>query len=307
MASWLRLWHDMPNDPKWRTIARISSQPIALVQATYLHLLVTASRNVTRGHVDVTNEDLASALDVTEDAIASIIDAMQGRVIEGSMLSGWEKRQPAREDAIGIENGAKTAAERKRTQRERERAVAVDGEGYAMSRNVTQCHAPETETETETETEPPQPPSVVAPLAEAAKSSSSAPDSPLAKPARAERLPPALGVSDLVAEGVEKQHAEDWLKVRREKRAPLTRTAWDQVTAEAGKAGITVAEAVRIAATNSWQGFKASWLAKAAAPSRQNGRPSPHILPPAGVGAYGEGHVPKDYKFIPEDPNDPDF
>ncbi|ENU2244993.1 hypothetical protein ACWNUG_005487, partial [Escherichia coli] len=20
--AWLRLWHDMPNDPKWRTIAR---------------------------------------------------------------------------------------------------------------------------------------------------------------------------------------------------------------------------------------------------------------------------------------------
>ncbi|ENW8560590.1 hypothetical protein ACR6SH_005434, partial [Escherichia coli] len=22
--AWLRLWHDMPNDPKWRTIARVS-------------------------------------------------------------------------------------------------------------------------------------------------------------------------------------------------------------------------------------------------------------------------------------------
>ncbi|ENT9428360.1 hypothetical protein QSD88_RS19685, partial [Escherichia coli] len=21
--AWLRLWHDMPNDPKWRTIARV--------------------------------------------------------------------------------------------------------------------------------------------------------------------------------------------------------------------------------------------------------------------------------------------
>jgi hypothetical protein len=64
--QWLRLWHDMPNDPKWRTISRISGQPIALVISLYVHLLVDASRNVTRGHVDVTTEDLASALDVTE-------------------------------------------------------------------------------------------------------------------------------------------------------------------------------------------------------------------------------------------------
>lgn len=69
-----------------------------------------------------------------------------------------------------------------------------------------------------------------------------------------------LGVDDLIAEGVERQHAEDWLQVRRTKRAPLTATAWDDVKAEAGRAGITAAEAVRVAAARSWQGFKASWL-----------------------------------------------
>ena len=70
--SWLRLWHDMPNDPKWRTISRISKQPVAMVQAVFIHLLVSASRNVTRGHVDVTEEDLASSLDVTEEEIIPI-------------------------------------------------------------------------------------------------------------------------------------------------------------------------------------------------------------------------------------------
>lgn len=97
--SWLRLWHDMPNDPKWRTIARVSGQPVALVQAVYLHLLVDASRNVTRGHVTVTTEDLASALDVTDEQIVNVIDAMQGRVLDGDALTGWDNRQPKREDA----------------------------------------------------------------------------------------------------------------------------------------------------------------------------------------------------------------
>jgi len=147
--SWLRLWHDMPNDPKWRTIARISGQPISLVQSIYVHLLVDASRNVTRGHVTVTAEDLASALDVTEEQIESVLSAMQGRVIDGEMLSGWDKRQPKREDAGNPESGAKSAAQRKREQREREKAEQEKIGCHDESRNVTLDKDTDTEEEKE--------------------------------------------------------------------------------------------------------------------------------------------------------------
>jgi len=138
--QWLRLWHDMPNDPKWRTIARISGQPISLVLSVYLHLMVDASRNVTRGHADVTVEDMASALDVTDEQVEKIYSAMQGRVMEGNKLTGWEKRQPKREDSGDGESGAKSAAERKREQRERERLAQIELEKqqcHEVSRNVT--------------------------------------------------------------------------------------------------------------------------------------------------------------------------
>jgi len=124
--EWFRLWHDMPNDPKWRTVARVSGQPISLVLAVALHLMADASRNVTRGHVTVTAEDVASALDVTERDIVTIMDAMQGRVLDGNRLSGWDKRQPKREDVGNPETGAKSAAERKREQREREKQRRED-------------------------------------------------------------------------------------------------------------------------------------------------------------------------------------
>lgn len=130
----------MPNDPKWRTIARISKQPISLVQAVYLHLLVDASRNVTRGHATVTHEDLASALDVTDDEIAAILDAMQSRVLDGMRLLGWEKRQPKREDSGNENTGAKPASQRKREQREREKEAAQNNKNeqcHDTSRNVT--------------------------------------------------------------------------------------------------------------------------------------------------------------------------
>lgn len=135
--TWLRLWHDMPNDPKWRTIARTSKQPLSLVQAVYLHLLVDASRNVTRGVTTVTNEDLASALDVDEDQVSAIVSAMQGRVLDGCELSGWANRQPAREDLGDSQTGAKSAAQRKREQRERDKGASPDPVSHDASRNVT--------------------------------------------------------------------------------------------------------------------------------------------------------------------------
>jgi hypothetical protein len=69
--------------------------------------------------------------------------------------------------------------------------------------------------------------------------------------------------------GVDEQSAKDWLTVRKAKRAPLTQTALDELVCEAGKAGISVAQAVEICAKKSWQGFKASWNWNYAAPAAQ--------------------------------------
>lgn len=152
--AWLRLWHDMPNDPKWRTIARVSGQPIATVMAVYIHLLVSASRNVTRGHIDVTTEDLASALDVTEEVIDSILQTMQGRVLDGDLITGWEKRQVLKEDNGNISQTAKSPAERKRAQRERERKREQNGDCHGASRNVTHMSRQvTTDTDTEKDTD----------------------------------------------------------------------------------------------------------------------------------------------------------
>ncbi|EPW7536977.1 DnaT-like ssDNA-binding domain-containing protein, partial [Escherichia coli] len=163
--AWLRLWHDMPNDPKWRTIARVSGQPIATVMAVYIHLLVSASRNVTtchgvslRGHIDVTTEDLASALDVTEDVIDSILHAMQGRVLDGDLISGWEKRQVLKEDNGNVSQTAKSPAERKRAQREREKLRKHNADCHDESRRVTHLSRQvttdkDTDKDTDTDTE----------------------------------------------------------------------------------------------------------------------------------------------------------
>lgn len=97
--QWFRLWHDMPNDPKWRTIARASDQPIAAVIGVYLHILTNASNAGERGRLEkLSCEDIASALDLEGSQVEAILEAMQGRVLQGDAVSGWQRRQPIRED-----------------------------------------------------------------------------------------------------------------------------------------------------------------------------------------------------------------
>jgi len=139
--DWLRLWHDMPNDPKWRTIARQSKQSVALVQALYLHLLVAASTNVTRGNADVTTEDLASALDATDEEIEFILEAMQGRVLEGRSVTGWEKRQPKRHD----DSGERVRKYREKSKESKAKEGFDNSNGNAAASNESQCNAPVTQ------------------------------------------------------------------------------------------------------------------------------------------------------------------
>ena len=67
-------------------------------------------------------------------------------------------------------------------------------------------------------------------------------------------------VEKIVALGADRQHAADWLAVRKAKRAPLTDTAITSLGREANKAGITFAEGVRLCAERGWQALKAEWL-----------------------------------------------
>ena len=101
---------------------------------------------------------------------------------------------------------------------------------------------------------------------------------PTGSPARKRASARAMAADDLVVQGVDRQHADDWLAVRKAKGTPLTHTAWDQTVAEAQKAGVSSAEAVRIAAANGWAGFRASWLQRQDAPP-QTGQPSAVVRP----------------------------
>lgn len=65
----------------------------------------------------------------------------------------------------------------------------------------------------------------------------------------------------LLAEyGIAGQIAEDFLTIRKAKRQPLTETAMRLIASDAGKCGMTAAQAVEYAIGNGWGSFRAEWL-----------------------------------------------
>lgn len=91
------------------------------------------------------------------------------------------------------------------------------------------------------------------------------PAAPMVSPTKAQKS--EIQVSNLISLGVAEQHARDWLKVRQKKRAPeVTQTVIDGIMREATKAGITFADAIRVCAEKSWQGFDASWMNNSRSP-----------------------------------------
>lgn len=155
--SWVRLWSGMTTDPKWQTVARKSGQPRCLVIALFTHLMLEANDAENRGSLaDVDIEDVASALDCDEEAVVAILNAMEGRVIEEGRLSGWDRRQPVREDSGSAQTGALSSTERSRLHREKKRNAT---HGNARNDDATHGNAPEAEAEADTEADmPPSPP-----------------------------------------------------------------------------------------------------------------------------------------------------
>lgn len=84
------------------------------------------------------------------------------------------------------------------------------------------------------------------------------------------RVPRFDAQAHLVSLGVPIDLAKDWLAVRKAKRLAPTATAFDDMKAEVDKAGISVAQAVRMCCVKGWGGFKASWL------DEKNGRVNGH-------------------------------
>lgn len=65
---------------------------------------------------------------------------------------------------------------------------------------------------------------------------------------------------DLAKRGVSEQTANDWIALRKSKKAIVTVTALQQIIAEANKARLPLEHALAISCRRGWAGFEAGWL-----------------------------------------------
>ena len=73
------------------------------------------------------------------------------------------------------------------------------------------------------------------------------------KPKNTNTVAPPFGVTDSVW--------QDWLKLRKAKKAAVTQTALDGIEREAAKAGVSLQVALETCCERGWTGFKAEWMA----------------------------------------------
>jgi len=76
----------------------------------------------------------------------------------------------------------------------------------------------------------------------------------------AEQAPKFSFKNELLSLGADKDILDDWLTVRKKKKASNTKTALKSLLTEINKSGLTVNQAVEMAASSSWGGFKAEWV-----------------------------------------------
>jgi uncharacterized protein YdaU (DUF1376 family) len=69
--------------------------------------------------------------------------------------------------------------------------------------------------------------------------------------------------------GVTESVWQDWLKLRKEKKAAVTQTALDGIEREAKKAGVSLQTALETCCARGWTGFKAEWMEEKMTPAQK--------------------------------------
>lgn len=141
---WVRHWIGMFSDPKWKLIAHQSRQRVGDVIALFDYLMEVAGDAEDPGSIARWDPDIVAVVLGLETAeIASIFEAMRGRVHDGERLTGWDRRQPLREreddDSAGrtrrwrARNNPVTPCDATRVESESEQTQKEDHTGRARA------------------------------------------------------------------------------------------------------------------------------------------------------------------------------
>ncbi len=75
-----------------------------------------------------------------------------------------------------------------------------------------------------------------------------------------QKKPALFSSTDIISLGVSEEVANDFILLRKAKRAPLTKTAWNGLVKEFEKAGVDISSGLSMMMQRGWVGVKAEWL-----------------------------------------------
>lgn len=136
--DWFKWHHHTASDPKFRTVAKRSGQPVVVVLSVWAVMLETASMAQDRGRLQSwDDEDVACQLDLETEQVTAVREAMQGKTLDGDRLTGWENRNASQTGSDATER-----QRRKRARDKQKAGVSRDvTESHVTSRDVTGGHA----------------------------------------------------------------------------------------------------------------------------------------------------------------------
>lgn len=225
---WFRMYTDFLNDPKMIALAFED-------QRHFIGVLALKCDGALDQDCcpDLLDRIVAQRLWIDHAAIREV----KKRLIAAGLIDcnwqpvAWNKRQ-MRSDSDP------TGAERQRRYRERQKQQKSQEKVSNASRNAA-VTLPDTDTDTDTEEDKDK----------EKQSKKTAPRTA------------SISVSDLTKLDVDKQVAIEFLALRKKKRATLTPLALEGIRREAGRAEMTLDEALRKCIERGWQGFEAAWVA----------------------------------------------
>ena len=118
MSEWFRSKHGAPFDPKWGLIAKKAKTSRAVVVSIAWCLMDIASQATERGDVSGADpEELAVALDISEDEVLAVIEAMHHKdrfIDQNGRIPSWGRHQPKWEGESSTDRVRKHREEKKK-------------------------------------------------------------------------------------------------------------------------------------------------------------------------------------------------
>ncbi len=246
--DWFRLYAEFATDPK------VQMMPEAMQRRLIMLFCLQCSNGIETFHETERETSIAFAMRISEQELADTKDLFlrRGFINEGWTLRNWGKRQYASDSST---------ARVRRHREAKKRSGETDETLPERSGNAPEQIQNRTDTDKERKQEK------KAAMQPAPRSAS-------------------LTVVDLKAEGVDEQVAVEFLELRKRKGAKLTALALKGISREAGRAGISLDEALRKCIERGWQGFEAGWVSKEQAGASRHGNFAKQDYR-AGVGADG--------------------